>query len=73
MCANALRFATVRLKRKTGVEINCELMGRKFVGVLLLLKIRRNLLESKPFKTSWEFIFFQIRSDFFLRKSFNFD
>ena len=41
------------------------------LGVLLLCKISRNLVEFKPFKTSCEFIFFQIRIDF-LKKSSNF-
>ena len=36
-----------------------------FLAVLLLFKIsRRDLVESKPFKTSCEFIFFLIRIDF---------
>ena len=42
------------------------------LGVLLLCKISRNLVESKPFKTSCEFIFFQIRI-YFLKKSSNFN
>ena len=32
------------------------------LGVLLLFKIPRNLIEFKPFKTSWERIFFSIRN-----------
>ena len=40
------------------------------LGVLLLCKISRNLVESKPFKTSCECIFFQIKIDF-LKKSSN--
>ena len=42
------------------------------LAVLLLYKISRNLVESKPFKTSCKFIFFQIRIDF-LKKSCNFN
>ena len=48
--------------------------GESFLGVLLLLKISRNLVlqRSKSFKTSCEFIFFQIRINF-LKKSSNFN
>ena len=38
----------------------------------IAVQISRNLVESKPFKTSCEFIFFQIRIDF-LEKSSNFN
>ena len=42
------------------------------LGAVLLCKISRNLVESKPFKTSCKFIFFQIRIDF-PKKSSNFN
>ena len=41
------------------------------LGALLLLKISRNLIEFKPFKTSCERIFFSIRI-VFLKKYSNF-
>ena len=40
--------------------------------VFLLFKILRNLVECKPFKTSCEFIFFQIKINF-PKKSSNFN
>ena len=49
-----------------------HLLFENLLGVLLLCKISRNLGESKPFKTSFEFTFFQIRIDF-LKKSSNFN
>ena len=56
--------------------INIDCLGtydvENLLGVLLLCKISRNLVESKPFKTSCELIFFQIRNDF-LKKSSNFN
>ena len=44
--------------------------GESLLGVLLLLKISRNLVESTSFKTSCQFRFFQIRINF-LKKSSN--
>ena len=51
-------------------KVPFKLVVENSLGVSLPFKISRNLLESKPFKTSCELIFLQIRIDF-LKKSSN--
>ena len=52
------------------LESNFRLVGRKFVRCFIVLfKISRHLVESKPFKTSCELIFFQIIINFSKKRS----
>ena len=41
------------------LESNFDLMDRKFIECCILFKISENLLESKPFKTSRKFPYFE--------------
>ena len=70
VCSN--KFKMARAQKFGCLKAILSWRFENLLGVLLLCKISRNLVEFKPFKTSYEFIFFQIRIDF-LKKSSNFD
>ena len=61
----------LRAKLK-GLKVILSWQVDNMLGVLLLCKISRNLIEFKPLKTSGELIFFSIRI-VFLKKCSNFN
>ena len=59
-------------EQNLNLKVILSLLDENLFGVLLPLKISKNLRPSKPLKTSCEFVIFQIRIDF-LNKNSNFN
>ena len=59
-------------RTKFELKSNFKFVGRKFVWCFIALKNFKKIAESKPLKTSCEFVIFQIRIDF-LNKNSNFN